>query len=41
MGGRAHAWQEQEGGRNWALFVMLGLCVEFLIIVTTAVAQAL
>jgi hypothetical protein len=31
----------RQPGRNWGLFLMLGLCVEFWIVATTAVAAHL
>jgi hypothetical protein len=31
----------RQPGRNWGLFLLLGLCVEFWIAVTTVVAQSL
>ena len=40
MGGHlAHVGRKP--ARNWGLFLMLGLCVEFWIVVTTAVTQNL
>ena len=31
----------RQAGRNWGLFLLLALCVEFWIAVTTAVAHAI
>lgn len=40
MGGhRVHAGRQP--GRNWGLFLLLGLCVEFWIVVSTIVAENL
>ena len=38
----AHRFDDgEQQGRNWMLFVLLGLCVEFWIVVSTVVAQSI
>ena len=34
-----HLVGSRQAGRNWGLFLLLGLCVEFWVIVTTEAAQ--